>query len=1181
MSISLRVFTTACASLCVMLGVILASNGAKPRISRRAPANVLASSRVASAKSRAIPHATTPASSYTLFESGEVRPLALSADGSMLFAANTPANRLEIFSISGQAAQTVSLVASVPVGLEPVAVALRSPTEVWVVNHVSDSVSIVDISSLQTARVVRTLLVGDEPRDIVFGGPSHDRAFITTAHRGQNSSIDPQLTTPGVGRADVWVFDATNLGATLGGQPLTILTLFADTPRALAVTPDGNTVYAAAFRSGNGTTTISAGSIPSNGAPPPHTNYQGIPAPGTGLIVKFRQSATDGKNHWQDEANTVWDSAVNLSLPDKDVFVINAAANPPVQQAGSGGFFAGVGTVLFNMVVNPVSGAVYVSNTDAQNDHRFEGPGTYAGHSLRGHLVESHITVLSGGQVLPRHLNKHINYGSCCASSPNAESLKSLAFPTDMAISSDGQTLYVAAFGSSKIGIFNTAALENDSFVPNAANQITVSGGGPSGLALDQTRHLLYVLTRFDNSISIVNLGSQQETAHLAMLNPEPDSVINGRPFLYDATTSSHGDSACASCHIFGDFDGLAWDLGNPDDVPLNDPGPFAVLVGPDTPFHPMKGPMTVQSLRGMANHGPMHWRGDRTGGNDAPSAQPDSGSFNEVAGFMKFNPAFQDLLGSAAQLSTADMQAFADFALQLTYPPNPIRNLDNSLTSDQQAGQNFFLGLTNNGMPSDTLKTCNGCHVLNPDGNSQYAVTRPGFFGTDGQSSFENETQLFKIPHLRNLYQKVGKFGMSPDPLFPSDPTPFMGDQVRGFGFLHDGSIDTLFRFHGAKVFEQSLINPGGIPTGAAGEQIRNQLTVFVLAFDSNLAPIVGQQITLTQTNTAVAGPRINLLESRAAAGECDVVAKGIVNGQAAGYLYNPQQKMFSTPNPGFTISDTALRALAQNAGGDLTFTCTPPGSGSSIAAEPAIGPTPATTPAGLVNAANPTPGSAIAPGSMASLYGTNLSSAKILAGAPLPLLLGGTSMTVASSPAPLFYVSPLQVNFQVPWISIAKPTQFPLQITQGESFTTITVTLTPYAPALFTANGQGSGQASAIISNTSSLAAPTGAYPGSRPVQKGEFVLLYCTGLGAVMNQPAAGDVSPSSPPATTVATPTLTLGGNSVPVSFSGLAPGFVGLYQINFQIPANAASGSAIAIVVSVGGANSNTATIAIQ
>ena len=71
----------------------------------------------------------------------------------------------------------------------------------------------------------------------MFAGPHRSRAFITTAHRGQNTGRDPQLTTPGVGRADVWVFDADNLGAVAGGTPLTMLTLFADTPRALAVSP--------------------------------------------------------------------------------------------------------------------------------------------------------------------------------------------------------------------------------------------------------------------------------------------------------------------------------------------------------------------------------------------------------------------------------------------------------------------------------------------------------------------------------------------------------------------------------------------------------------------------------------------------------------------------------------------------------------------------------------------------------------------------------------------------------------------------------------------------------------------------------------------------------------------------------------------------------------------------------
>src|SRR5439155_23246839 len=127
-------------------------------------------------------------------------------------------------------------------------------------------------------RVVRTLLVGDEPRDIVFAGPGRSRAFITTAHRGQNVPYDPQLTTPGIGRADVWVFDANHLGNTLEGTPLTIITLFTDTPRALAVTPDGSRVYAAGFLSGNRTTTIFEQIVSANGdLPEPQANFQGIP----------------------------------------------------------------------------------------------------------------------------------------------------------------------------------------------------------------------------------------------------------------------------------------------------------------------------------------------------------------------------------------------------------------------------------------------------------------------------------------------------------------------------------------------------------------------------------------------------------------------------------------------------------------------------------------------------------------------------------------------------------------------------------------------------------------------------------------------------------------------------------------------------------------------------------------
>ncbi|HEU4405633.1 MAG TPA: hypothetical protein VFS43_10115, partial [Polyangiaceae bacterium] len=646
------------------------------------------------------------APAFTLFESGQVRPLALSPDGKWLFAANTPDNRLEIFRVTGKGLEHRG---SVPVGLEPVAVAARGGGEVWVVNHLSDSVSVVEVGDEgRSGRVARTLWVGDEPRDIVFAGPGRRRAFITAAHRGQNNPNDPQLTTPGVGRADVWVFDAHALGAAPGGDPVAILTLFADTPRALAATPDGKRVYAAAFHSGNQTTTVFDVSVPdggeaAGGVPGPNVNFQGIQAPEVGIIVKFNGA------DWVDELGRGWGHAVNFSLPDKDVFVIDAMADPPAQVGGGAGFYQGVGTVLFNLAVNPKSGKVYVSNTEARNERRFEGPGAFAGQSARGHLHESRITVLgAGGGVSPRHLNKHVDYASCCAPVPNPESVRSLALPQSLAVSGDGRTLYVAALGSGKVGVFDTAELEGDTFVPDAASHIALSGGGPTGLVLDEARGRLYVLTRFDNAISVVSTASRAETAHLAMHNPEPPSVVAGRRFLYDASfSSSHGDSSCASCHVFGDSDSLAWDLGNPDAEVIGAPGPFAsalfnLITGqPMAPeFHPMKGPMATQSLRGMANHGPMHWRGDRTGGNDAPNAQPDGGSFDERAAFKKFQGGFTELLGRSEPLPEAAMDAFTDFILQVTYPPNPHRALDNGLTPDQAAGRQLFESV-NCGIPA------------------------------------------------------------------------------------------------------------------------------------------------------------------------------------------------------------------------------------------------------------------------------------------------------------------------------------------------------------------------------------------------------------------------------------------------------------------------------------------------
>jgi hypothetical protein len=267
-------------------------------------------------------------------------------------------------------------------------------------------------------------------------------------------------------------------------------------------------------------------------------------------------------------------------------------------------------------------------------------------------------------------------------------------------------------------------------------------------------------------------------------------------------------------------------------------------------------------------------------------------------------------------------MQAFTNFILQVEYPPNPIRALDNSLTPDQLAGRTKFFGP----QASDVFQPCNGCHALNP---------AQGFFGTDGFSSFEFETQLLKIPHLRNLYQKVGMFGMAAVSFTNAGDNGNKGAQIRGFGFLHDGSVDTILRFHNAIVFNQMnpggipISNPGGFPNGVAGDPQRRQVEQFMLAFDSNLAPIVGQQVTLGPSSGADSQTRTTLLLARAALGECDLVVKGVSGSEMRGWLFTGG--VFQSDRLAQTNTDAELRAQAA-AGEPRTYTCVPPGDGERI---------------------------------------------------------------------------------------------------------------------------------------------------------------------------------------------------------------------------------------------------------
>jgi DNA-binding beta-propeller fold protein YncE len=833
--------------------------------------------------------------SYVLFESGPVRPLALSADGRRLLVTNTPANCLEIYTVSDAGFE---LQGSVMVGLEPVAVAFADADEAWVVNHLSDSVSVVALDG--TPRVTRTLLVGDEPRDIVFAGPEGQRAFITAAYRGQNHPgfVPDDLTTPGLGRADVWVYDRRALDNSLNGNPLAIVNLFADTPRALAVSPGGETVYAAAFMSGNGTTTL-AQDVVAGQKPQPRQSVEGARQPATGLVVKQSGRA------WVDESGRDWSAELRFDLPDLDVFAIDAmAATPRLRNQQSG-----VGTVLFNMATNPVNGELYVSNLESLNHIRFEGPGESAS-TVRGRIAESRISVIDIRGVTVNHLNPHIDFDVEEGHDyPASDVRRSLSQPTSLAVSPDGARLYVAAFGSGKVAAIHTGQLRDGDYRPDPALQVELPGGGPAGLALSSDGARLVVYTRFDNAVSLWDTTTGTLLAQRPLFSPEPAAIVEGRRFLYDAQeTSANGTSACASCHVFGDMDQLAWDLGNPDALLQPNPNEYVTRsIKTTINFHPMKGPMTTQTLRGIADSGPQHWRGDRTGQNrEMVRGELES---VEAAAFKEFNPAFVGLVGRSKELSKADMQRFTDFAMALTPPPNPVRRLDNSLTPAQARGRDIYFevdDITGTG-------SCNHCHTLDP---------AQKHFGTSGLMSFEGQgiAENFKIPSFRNAYAKVGMFGTSGD----FGDGRFYGAQVKGFGYLHDGSIASLADFFATSTFN--------FP--APQRETQADVVRFVMAADSNMAPVVGQQVTLSPRSGTAAQSRLDLLESRAAVSaplpECDLLVRGLIDGVRISALY--RGKIYRD-TAGNDWSGDNLRQAANRRGNALTFTCAPPGTGRRIA--------------------------------------------------------------------------------------------------------------------------------------------------------------------------------------------------------------------------------------------------------
>jgi uncharacterized protein (TIGR03437 family) len=190
-----------------------------------------------------------------------------------------------------------------------------------------------------------------------------------------------------------------------------------------------------------------------------------------------------------------------------------------------------------------------------------------------------------------------------------------------------------------------------------------------------------------------------------------------------------------------------------------------------------------------------------------------------------------------------------------------------------------------------------------------------------------------------------------------------------------------------------------------------------------------------------------------------------------------------------------------------------------------------------------------------------------------PLPTNLNGTSVLFNGVPMPLFYVSGTQVNAQVPFD--APVGQAGIAIRRGSSTSAVRpVTIAALSPGIFTVNQSGAGAGLIVHAGNFSQVSP------ASPARAGEYLSVFCTGLGALQRPVATGDVPPLPVPQVTAATE-VAIAGIPAVVTFAGVAPGFVGLYQVNIQVSPGTPSGSEQTLQIRMNGLPGNTVTVAVQ
>ena len=578
---------------------------------------------------------------FQLFESPHVNPIALSANGSQLYVALTTARRVVVLSTA-----TLGTLASIDVGVDPVAIAVRpGHDEVWVSNHVSDTVSVIDVGAGSPTRfrvidVVQSfdaqgVTSFDEPAGIAFSADG-SQAFVALSSRDEIAVIDADSR------------------AVTGRIPVR-----AQDPRAIAVR--NGLLYVAAFESGN-RSELSA--CPLGGTPPQCTL-------GASALVSFATNP----NLPGEIKNIVEDPLV----PDRDLFVYDVATHAEV------GVASGVGTLLYGLAVSG-SGRAFLAQTDARNAvNGLDGQNLI---DLDNRMFSNQVAAVScsaGGCAAPQIADLE---------PPGPTPATAMATPYGIALSADDATLVVTLAGSSRVATLDAASL--------AVLDVLDLGAGasfgqqiPRGVALRSgasgAAQTAYVLNAFENTVSVIDASNRVALAETAKVplagDPTPDAVRRGRIVFHSGFASTSGTFSCGSCHPDANVDQLLWRIGGACS--------FGACNGHDQP-------RTTMPIRGLKDTLPLHWDGalgDPFGGpNGAVGGGVNLPPSCAVGGPDGDLDCFLDLVLSSlsgvmcdqtgpcppgGNVTTAQQRSdLATFLGSVSYPPARSRRIDDTLST-------------------------------------------------------------------------------------------------------------------------------------------------------------------------------------------------------------------------------------------------------------------------------------------------------------------------------------------------------------------------------------------------------------------------------------------------------------------------------------------------------------------